>query len=308
MNPDRKKMLVTGVSGMLGSNLAWYFRDLYAVTGFYHQNKVGFNNIVTIQCNLCESERLRDMLERVNPDVIVHCAGLVDVDRCQQDRELADSVNIHATRNLVEAIPNPATRFIYISSDSVYDGVQGNFSEDDPVAPQNYYGVTKYQGELVTLTAHNALVLRTNIFGWNITAKEGLAEWILSSLKGGQRIKGFADAIFSTIYTVELGKIIGEAAAENLSGIYNCGSADSCSKYQFAMNLAAKFGLNEKLIEAGSLDDCIFIAPRGKNLSMDSGKIQKRLGLCVPGVQASIRSLYRDAPIFSKKPGLRDRL
>ncbi len=291
---DKKKLLITGVSGMLGNNLAWYFREHYAVTGFYNLNKVDPDGITTIQCDLCRTGDLRALLESVNPDVIIHCAGLVDVNRCQQDRTLADRANIHATRNLVEAIPDPETKFVYISSDAVYDGVQGNFSEDDPVAPQNYYGVTKYQGELESIKVANTLVLRTNIIGWNITAKQGLAEWILTSLKAGQQIKGFTDAIFTTIYTVELAKILKVALEKNLSGVFNCGSADYCSKYVFALKMADQFGLNQSLVKKGSLDDFKFIAQRGRNLSMDSSKIQKTLEVKVPMICESIETFSKD--------------
>ena len=99
------------------------------------------------------------------------------------------------------------------------------------------------------------LILRTNPFGWNIQEKKSLGEWILAELKAGRQIKGFKDACFSTIYTMELARVIDIAVRNQLSGIYNCGASDSCSKYDFALKIADRFGLDKKLITPISIDD-----------------------------------------------------
>ncbi|MFC1567547.1 sugar nucleotide-binding protein [Thermodesulfobacteriota bacterium] len=80
-----------------------------------------------------------------------------------------------------EEVKNKNIKLIYISSDSVYDGIGGNFSEEDNVNPQNYYGTSKYEGELEILKAENSLIFRTNIFGWNIQNKKSLGVYIRQS-------------------------------------------------------------------------------------------------------------------------------
>ena len=125
----------------------------------------------------------------------------------------------------------------------MYDGINGDFSEDDEVSPQNYYGETKLRGEQEALKKDKALILRTNIFGWNVQNKKSLGEWVLDELLSNRKIEGFVDAYFSSIYTLELAKIIDIALKLKLCGVFNCGSADFCSKYEFALKISAWFGL-----------------------------------------------------------------
>ena len=177
---------------------------------------------------------------------------------------------------------------------AVYPGRKGPHSENDAAAPCNQYGKTKLQGEKAATQLPGALVLRTNIFGWNIRDKKCLAEWVISELQAGHQINGFTDAIFSTIYNFEFAAIIKAAVQKNISGIYNCGSSDSCSKYDFVVKLAEKFGYEKSLISPVSIDTWNFKAPRGKNFSLDVSKIEHALGFTMPTLQTSIESFWRD--------------
>ena len=94
---------------------------------------------------------------------------------------------------------------------------------------------------------------------------KSLGEWILDELKSNKNINGFKDAWFSSIYTFEFARIIDIAIQKDLSGVYNCGSADTCSKYEFAIKIADCFGLDKTLITPISIDGFNFKAKRGKN-------------------------------------------
>jgi dTDP-4-dehydrorhamnose reductase len=177
------------------------------------------------------------------------------VDQCEDDKEITDKINVFATKNIVDRVLNKEIRLIYISTDAVYDGTGGNCSEDDNINPLNYYGRSKFEGELEVLKKEKSIILRTNLFGWNIQEKKSLGEWILAELKAGRQIKGFKDAYFSTIYTMEFARVIDIAIQNQLSGIYNCGSVNSCSKYEFAIKIADCFGFHKTLITPISKDD-----------------------------------------------------
>jgi UDP-4-amino-4,6-dideoxy-N-acetyl-beta-L-altrosamine transaminase len=178
----------------------------------------------------------------------------------------------------------------------VYDGSRGNFSEDDNnISPQNYYGVTKYEGELEVRKKEHSLILRTNLFGWNIQNKQSLGEWILAALRAKQKINCFEDAYFSSIYTLELARVIDISIKENLTGVYNCGGLNPCSKYEFALKIADCFGLDKTLVQPISIEDFNFKAKRGKNLSLNVHKIQKALNYRLPTMDQSIEAFYRDS-------------
>ena len=287
-------MLITGVSGLLGNNLAYYFKDKYEIVGLYNSRPVTIDGIYTERCQLSHPDQIKKIISDYDPDVIIHCASLTNIDECEADKETTKKVNVLATKDIVEAVRDVDVKLIYISSDSVYEGVKGDYSEDDRIGPQNYYGLSKYEGELEVFKKENALVFRTNIFGWNIQNKKSLGEWILGELKAKQRINGFKDAYFSTIYTMELTRVIDISIKKNLTGVYNCGGLDPCSKYEFSLRIADCFGFDKTLITPISIDDSNFKAKRGKNLTLNVNKLQKTLDYKLPTINHSIEAFYRD--------------
>ncbi|MFH2142108.1 MAG: UDP-4-amino-4,6-dideoxy-N-acetyl-beta-L-altrosamine transaminase, partial [Bacteroidota bacterium] len=187
------------------------------------------------------------------------------------------------------------SKFIYISTDSVYEGLKGDYSESEVNDNQmNYYGSTKYAGEKVVNQLGNTLILRTNIFGWHFQNKKSIGEWIVDNLSANNSINGFEDASFSSIYTMEFARIIDISIKKNISGTYNCASADSLSKYGFAVKLAKKFGFMESLVKPISIEDFSFKAKRGKRLSLNIEKIKNEINYQMPDIEYSIDQFYRD--------------
>ena len=291
---NNKRMLITGVSGLLGNNLAHYFKNKYKILGLYCSHPVSITGIQTKQCDLSYSNLIKDIIERFSPSIIIHCASLTNVDQCETNPETTNKVNVISTKNIVNIISDKDIKLVYISTDSVYDGIGGNFSENDNVNPLNCYGRSKYEGELEVLRKKESVILRTNLFGWNIQEKKSLGEWILDELKSGRKIQGFKDACFSTFYTFELARVIDMAIQNQLSGVYNCGSSDSCSKYDFAMKIADCFDLDKELIIPISIDDFPFEAKRGKGLSLNVSKLENAFNYKLPTIDQSIAEFYRD--------------
>lgn len=279
---------------MLGSNLAYYFKNKYNILGLYNLHPVTIEGIETQRVDLSISTEVKKVIQWYKPDIVIHCAALTDVDFCETNKEQANKINILGTKILVESIKDLHAKFVYISTDLVYDGKNKNCSETDPVNPLNYYGLTKYKGEVEAAEIENALILRTNIFGWNIQKKQSLAEWILHELSEQKTIKGFNDALFSSIYTFEFAKILDSAMKKDLAGIYNCGSSTTITKYDFAIELAECFNLNRDLIEPASIDSFDFKARRVKNLSLNVSKLSHDLDTTLPILNTSIKSFYHD--------------
>lgn len=294
MKKYQKKVLITGVSGLLGSNLAYYFKDKYRVTGLYNSHPVAIDGIQTKKVDVTSRESFGEIITDFNPDIVIHCAALTDIDFCQTYKELTDRINVYGTRVITDGIKEKDAKLIYISTDSVYDGIKGDFSENDDISPLNYYGLSKYKGEKEALTKRNSLILRTNLFGWNIQNKYSLAEWILNELSNNRSITGFTDALFSTLYTLELAKIIGMLIDRDVVGIYNCGSRSSLSKYEFGVQIAEYFNLDKFLITPTSIDEFNFKAKRGKNLTLNVDKLVNDLNYTPPDVTDSIKRFYID--------------
>ncbi|MDO8505593.1 MAG: SDR family oxidoreductase [bacterium] len=289
----KKRLLITGVSGLLGNNLARYFRDAYEVFGTYLEHPVIIEDVTTSRCDVAIQSDVQNIIEKYRPQVVIHCVALTNLDRCEEDTALCDRLNHLSAKNTVEAL-DTNVKLVYISTDGVYDGIKGDFTESDPIAPQNYYGRSKYSGELEALRAKGALILRTNFFGWNVQDKDSLGEWIIKSLAAGKIIDGFVDAIFSSLYTLDFAGVIDLALKRDLGGIYNCGAHRPISKFSFAQEVAKVFGFDSALIQSRSILDYPFKAKRGVNLSMNVEKLEQALGILMPTIEESVRHFYED--------------
>lgn len=287
-------MFITGVSGLLGNNLAYYFKDSYDVVGQYCSHQVFIRGIKTLRADICSKDSFGEIIAKYEPDVVLHCASLTDIDSCEKHKELTKLVNSIGTSHLVQACKSPKIKLVYISTDSVYDGSKGNFKETDKVHSPNYYGVSKAEGEQAVLKKKNSVILRTNIFGWNIQEKYSIAEWILYELLKHRLIKGFKNVYFSSIYTFEFARIVEQILSKELTGIYNCASKTSLSKYEFACALTKRLHFNHDLIEPIDINDFPFTARRGKNLTMNMDKLSRDLGLELPTIEESLDNFCRD--------------
>lgn len=285
----KKRVLITGISGLLGSNVAHCLKDRYDILGLYHNRSVLITGVETRSADLRYSMHTRSIVQQFNPDVVIHCAAVANVDACEQFPELARDINVQGTANLVSILEGTHAKIIYVSTDLVYDGIKGLFKETDSTGPRNQYARTKLEGEQCVLSRPNSVVLRTNFFGWNLFEKRSLAQWVIEELNAGHSVKGFTDAIFSSIYTFDLAELIHAVIVKDIAGIYNCASSTFMSKYDFLVDVAQQAGFDPSLIKPVSILDGSLKAMRSKNLSMDVSKITKDLGVTPPSMETCIR-------------------
>jgi len=291
----KKRILITGVSGLLGNNLAFYFRGKYDVLGFYHSHPVIIEGIQAHDVDIVNFDSVLSIIRDFTPDILIHCASITDIDLCELKEQNAQEVNVQGTKVIVQSLENLPTHLIYISTDAVYDGnLEGPHIEDEVLNPHNIYSSTKLVGEKEVLKINNSLVLRTNIFGWNIQNKYSLAEWVLNELSLERSINGFNDVYFSSIYTFLLAELIEESIAVGLTGIFNCASNGSMTKYEFACRIAEEFGLKRELIKPISVNNSQLSVKRNKNLILNVTKIEKALDRKMPDMMKSIKAFHRD--------------
>nr|MBI9082617.1 UDP-4-amino-4,6-dideoxy-N-acetyl-beta-L-altrosamine transaminase [Desulfobacterales bacterium] len=288
------KILITGISGLLGNNLAAYFRKDHEILGLFNRHPVAIEGVRTLGADLRDYEAIRNVTQEASPQLVIHCASTTDIDGIEVDQESGWQINVLATRVLLDALRDIDAKIIYISSDSVYPGDNGPYSEMMATGPKNWYGATKLKGESLVLSRPDSLVLRTNLYGWNIQNKKSLAEWFIDPLKRGERLTGFIDARFSSIYTMSLARLIEECLTQELSGVFNCACSDAWSKYEFGRRIAGSFGFDPELIEPRSIKNHSFKANRGKDLSLDVSRLASALGHPLPTMQESLNALYQD--------------
>jgi dTDP-4-dehydrorhamnose reductase len=285
------KILVTGASGLLGANLVLQLQQQnQEVVAIYRRHRLEGPGVKSVQADLTNPIVVEDLLQQFRPNWIIHCAAITNVDWCQANPADAARAHVEMSRGLAVGARKLKARLIYISTDSVFDGTNAPYSEQDLPAPGNIYAQTKLAGErAVQEELTPSLIIRTNIYGWNMQQKQSLAEWILNRLASGETLPGFDDVIFTPILVNDLNQVIVEMIERQLTGLYHVAGSESCSKYEFALRLADTFNLDNHQIRAASIADAPLKAPRPLNTALKTGKISRILGRSMPDVNAGLR-------------------
>lgn len=292
------RLLITGVTGLLGSNLVRQAADSYEAIG-WSRSCTAMPTGCAVDCvDLANVDITTRRLHERRPDVIVHCAAMTDVDRCQREPDVARVMNVEATRTLVRWCAQHEARFVFISTDSVFDGSCGHYSEEDRPAPVNEYARTKLAAEaVVTGYLPDALILRTNFYGRNFKQKLSLAEWMLEKLARRERFSAFEDVRFNPLLASHLGRIILDLIAHGAKGVFHAAARNECSKCEFAVLIADVFDFDADDVMPASVDDFGFNAQRPKNTTLAVDKISGFLGREMPSVEEGLRSFKQSLGI-----------
>ena len=240
-----KKILVTGASGLLGSNICYLSRNSYKVYGTYSTNRINIEGTECLKLNITDKKAVEETIREIKPDILIHCAAIADMDFCEDNPNQAHKVHVEGTENLVNSLSSKS-KFIYISTDNVYDGSIKLSSEEDKENPTNIYGLTKYKGELaVKENTDNYVLARTNIYGWNSHSNNhSFLEWIFNTLELGDKITIFKDVFYSPISVNHLSHLLLLCDEKNITGTYNISGRERISKLLFAQWVAEVFGFD----------------------------------------------------------------
>ena len=298
-------LLVTGASGFLGGTLALEaLASGRPVVGTAHSHNADQPGLQIVRVDLTAASAVRELLGRMEPQWVVNCAAFTNVDECERDPVRARSLNVELPRALAVACARAGVGLVHISTDSVFDGERGGYTEEDDPAPVNVYARSKLEGERAVQEAYpEALVLRTNFIGVSQSRTVGLADWITFRLESGERIPGFTDVIFAPLLANELSRLVLAAIDCGLKGLYHANARDAWSKYDFARRLAAALGFHAGLVDRASLADAKLEARRPLNTSLSSSRLEAALGRPMPSVESAIAGYVAlHAAAYASKP------
>lgn len=230
---------------------------------------------------------LREAIREVRPSVVVNCIGIVKQLAEADDPLVAIPVNALLPHLLAKACGESGARLVHVSTDCVFTGKKGSYTEDDPSDADDLYGRSKRLGEV---TAPGAVTLRTSIIGHELSARHGLLEWFLAQ-QGP--VRGFARAIFTGFPTVELARIVAERVIPDpgLTGLYHV-SSEPVSKYDLLKLFAEAYGKQNEIVRDES-----FSCDR----SLDSGRFREATGYRPPSWPDLVRAMHEDAVRSYKK-------
>jgi len=224
------KVLVLGATGMLGNAVFRYLSDAPELQVWGTVQNAGGKRFfadalqpnLIAHINVLDFDTLVGAFEKVRPDVVINCIGLIKQLADAQDPLAALPINAMLPHRLAKLCALSGARLIHVSTDCVFSGSKGMYLETDPSDAEDLYGKSKYIGEIHD--APNAVTLRTSIIGHELSSQVGLVDWFLSQ-EGS--VKGYQKAIFSGLPTVELARIIRAFVLPNpeLSGLYHVSAA-----------------------------------------------------------------------------------
>lgn len=288
------RLLVTGASGLLGLNLALEASRDHDVFGSVNRNQLKNAPFDVIHSDLTQDGSLELLFEISRPDWVINCAALANLEACEAQPDLAEKLNIELPEKLAQIVAKGGARMVHISTDAVFDGIKGNYTETDQANPLSKYAVTKLHGEQAVISANpDAIIARVNLFGWSLSGKRSLAEWFVNNLSAEREIQGFTDVYFCPLLANDLGKILLEMFVKGLEGIYHVVSSECSSKYDFGIKIAELFGYDTSLIRPVSLADSNLIAERSLNLTMNPDKLRKALGAPSPSLEIGLAQFHQ---------------
>ena len=286
-----RKTLVTGSLGQLGSELRelvgndrnWIFTD-------------ALPNEETLQLDICDSRRVKELMEEQDVDLIINCAAYTNVDKAESEKELSFKINAEGPKVLAECVRERNAALVHISTDYVFDGKRkrGAYRESDPCRPQSVYGATKRQGELAIRRSRcRGVIIRT---AWLYSSYGNNFVKTMVSL-GSERseIGVVADQIGTPTYARDLAKAILTIIpqiGEHRGDIYHYTNEGSCTWFDFAALIMTYCGLDCK-VNPLTTEEYPTAARRPAYSVLDKSKIREEFGVETPWWSISLREALR---------------
>jgi dTDP-4-dehydrorhamnose reductase len=277
------KILLTGGTGLLG-------QALIATAGAEHRISVlhlrdypvPVNGVEMVVLNILERERLEEFFAAHDFDVVVHAAGIASVDYVERHFEEAWESNVVGTQNVVDLVCKRGMRIVYVSSNAVFDGANAPYREEDRTNPVNRYGQIKVECErIVRRMCQEAIVVRPILmYGWHLAqGRTNPVTWLIERLQRGESTHIVTDVYENPIWSHHCAQAIWRAIQLGKAGTFHVGGKDVVNRYDFAKLVAEVFGLDASLLHP--VDSRFFpaIAPRPKNTSFVTERMQSELGM-----------------------------
>jgi dTDP-4-dehydrorhamnose reductase len=297
---DREKVLITGSNGLLGQKLCQHFSSSYQVIAFdlHPQSFVPLPDLSYESLDLTDGKRLGDSLRMHNPSVIINAAAYTDVDGCEIHKSQAWGINVGVVKSLVTWCREHDMKLIQLSTDYVFDGENGPYSEDDPPQPVSCYGETKLESEkLVEQSGIDGLIVRTNVlYGFGKKVKENFLIWLLKKLSAGEKVKVVTDQFNNPTLADNLSWCILEMAKRGLDGIFHVGGTEYLSRYDFALKAAEKFGFDRNLISPIRTELLEQKARRPRRAGLKTDKAQRILNTRLLSVEEGLEQARKTRP------------
>jgi dTDP-4-dehydrorhamnose reductase len=271
-----KKILIIGISGLLGNKIYNLAKNDYQVFGTYNTHKPDIENVY--QLDVTKRANVFKVIENTKPDFVIDTHALHNVDYCELHPEEAWLVNVEGTKNVAEACKTFGCKYVFISTDYVFDGKKvTSYTEKDKPNPLNYYAKTKLVAEeAIKILTSDYIIARTAVlFGVGGLGKEPFALWLIKKLKNGEEVKAVIDQYNNPTLVDSLAEMLLTLCEKDKVGLFHITGRTNLNRYEFSIKIAEKFGLNKELIKPITTPELNQIAPRPRKVALDVSKVER---------------------------------
>lgn len=249
----KTRILLIGSNGMLGQRLSATFQkfeniELMCVSA---EEQSSIPNVQYKQLDITQKNHVREIILNFFPDYVINTAAFTNVDKSETERETAWKVNVNGVENIALYSWTVDAHLIHISTDYIFDGKAGPYTENDKPNPIGYYGRSKLAAEnSIRTSGVRFTIVRTNIlYGPVKYGRPDFVKWVIDSLSGGNNIRIVTDQIGNPTYIDDLVDALNKIIEFKKEGIYNIGGMEFLSRFDFTTRIAKFFDLNEELIQ-----------------------------------------------------------
>lgn len=283
-----ERIFITGGSGLLGSKFPTITHD-YEIITTYNENPKDD----AVKLDITNEKDVLGKIESLNPDLIIHSAALTNVDYCEDHQKEADRINAQGTLNLVNACQEIDAKFIYVSTDFVFDGKKGMYREDEKTNPLNYYAKSKLKGEEhIQNSDLNYVIARVSVlYGWHTNFN--FVTWVINELKAGNQINIVTDEYNSPTYADNAAEAILNIYSKDRGGLYHIAGDERINRFDFAKNIAQVFELDATLVNPILSEELIRKAPRPMDSSLSVEKAQNNLDIKLLNTKEGLKEMKK---------------
>lgn len=295
------RVLITGAYGLIGSRILELAPKNWEIITLSNElKKEEFKNASHIDADIRDFEKIEKAFFKYEPDWILHLAAYTDVDGSERKKNLAYGINCLGTKNIAALSKKVGAKIIFLSTDHVFDGKNGNFKEEDKTNPINYYGFTKLKGEEEIIKNSDQFTILRISYPYRVKYEQKLdpLRFIIKSLAAGRSLQLVSDQFITPTFIDDLALIIFSVIKRNIFGLYHSGGGGCITFFDMGKLISKIFGLDEKLITETRLEMFLKesgrIAKQPQKSCLDSSKLRKKHNL-------EIRGFSEVLPTINKK-------
>ncbi len=302
------RVLLTGGTGLLGSQLLRRPPSDWEIFATLHRDRLpggGKGQLHTLTVDLTDPRQVSAAVNRIRPEVVIHLASLGNLEYCERHPEEAWAANVEATDHLLEASRGHDALFVFASSIYVFDGTRPPYDEQAAPNPLSHYARTKLEAETrVEKKAKRWIIFRpTPLYGWHRpTQRTNCVTWLLQRLEEQETLRIVDDIVNNPLWVEDAARALAAAVRARAVGRFHLGGPTSLSRYAFSRKAAEIFGHDPERISPASSEDFPTLAPRPRDTTCTTEKMEKLLGVVPLAPDQGLRAMLASRPARASEP------